>query len=85
MLPVTVKNAATRTPHQNNGTTQIDQGMLWPNLPRDSFAAVGAGKQSIWVDREHDLIVVQSPGTFDGSFSPAACGEVSERVLSTLA
>ncbi|MCH7594503.1 MAG: serine hydrolase [Chloroflexi bacterium] len=62
-----------------------DQGVLWPNLPRDSFAAVGAGKQSIWVDREHDLIVVQSPGTFDGSFSPAACGEVSERVLSTLA
>jgi len=61
-----------------------DQGMLWPNLPRDSFAAVGAGKQFIWVDREHDLIVVQSPGTFEGSFSPAIGAEVAEQVLATL-
>ena len=61
-----------------------DQGMLWPNLPRDSFAAVGAGKQFIWVDREHDLIVVQSPGTFEGSFSPAAGSEAAEQVLTAL-
>lgn len=61
-----------------------DQGVLWPSLPRNSFAAVGAGKQFIWVDREHDLIVVQSPGTFEGSFSPQTGAEVIERVVESL-
>lgn len=61
-----------------------DQGMLWPDLPKDSFAAVGAGKQFIWVDREHDLIVVQSPGTFEGSFSPAIGAQAAEQVLAAL-
>jgi CubicO group peptidase (beta-lactamase class C family) len=61
-----------------------DKGMLWPDLPSNSFAAVGAGKQFVWVDREHDLIVVQSPGTFDGSFSPATGVEAAERVLAAL-
>ena len=62
-----------------------DMGMLWPDLPCNSFAAVGAGKQFTWVDREHDLIVVQSPGTFEGSFSPAEGGEAPGRVLAALA
>ena len=61
-----------------------DKTMLWPDLPSNSFAAVGAGKQFTWVDREHDLIVVQSPGTFDGSFSPATGFEAVERVLTAL-
>lgn len=62
-----------------------DRGILWPALPRESFAAVGAGKQFIWVDRAHDLVVVQSPGTFSGSFSPADGAEAAERVLGALA
>lgn len=37
-------------------------GLLWPNLPRDSFAASGAGSQHIWVCPSLDLVVVQSPG-----------------------
>jgi CubicO group peptidase (beta-lactamase class C family) len=61
-----------------------DQGMLWPDLPKDTFAAVGAGKQFIWVDREHDLIVVQSPGSFEGSFSPAIGAQAAEQVLAAL-
>jgi CubicO group peptidase (beta-lactamase class C family) len=38
---------------------------LWPSLPRDSFAASGAGKQHIWVCPSLDLVVVHSPGLYD--------------------
>jgi len=41
-----------------------DQGKLWPNLPRDSYAASGAGQQNIWVCPSLDLVVVQSPGLY---------------------
>lgn len=30
----------------------------WPEAPRTSFAALGAGNNSIWIDPEHDLVVV---------------------------
>ena len=39
-----------------------DYGQLWPSLPRDSYAASGAGSQHIWVCPSLDLVVVQSPG-----------------------
>jgi CubicO group peptidase (beta-lactamase class C family) len=39
-----------------------DHGRLWPSLPRDSYAAAGAGSQHIWVCPSLDLVVVQSPG-----------------------
>jgi CubicO group peptidase (beta-lactamase class C family) len=39
-----------------------DRGKLWPNLPRDSFAAAGAGSQLIWVCPSLDLVIVESPG-----------------------
>ena len=42
-----------------------DHGRLWPNLPRDSFAASGAGSQHIWVCPSLDLVVVQSPGLWE--------------------
>jgi CubicO group peptidase (beta-lactamase class C family) len=41
-----------------------DHGQLWPSLPRDSFAASGAGSQHIWVCPSLDLVVVQSPGLY---------------------
>jgi CubicO group peptidase (beta-lactamase class C family) len=41
-----------------------DQSELWPSLPRDTFAALGAGKQCICVCPGLDLVVVQSPGVF---------------------
>jgi CubicO group peptidase (beta-lactamase class C family) len=41
-----------------------DHGQLWPNLPRDSYAASGAGSQLIWVCPSLDLVVVQSPGLY---------------------
>lgn len=30
----------------------------WPSCPASSFAAIGAGSNTIWVDPEHDLVVV---------------------------
>ena len=41
-----------------------DQAQVWPDLPRDSFAASGAGFQHIWVCPSSDLVVVQSPGSY---------------------
>ncbi|MBX2998600.1 MAG: serine hydrolase [Caldilineaceae bacterium] len=40
-------------------------GRLWPNLPRDSYAASGAGRQHIWVSPDLDLVIVQSPGLYE--------------------
>ena len=34
------------------------QGKQWPDAPRTSFAALGAGSNTIWIDPEHDLVVV---------------------------
>jgi CubicO group peptidase (beta-lactamase class C family) len=34
------------------------QGKQWPDAPRTSFAALGAGANTIWIDPEHDLVVV---------------------------
>ena len=41
------------------------EGVLWPTLPRDSYAASGAGSQHIWVCPSLDLVVVQSPGVWN--------------------
>ncbi len=30
----------------------------WPNAPESSFAALGYGSNTIWVDPEHDLVIV---------------------------
>ncbi len=42
-----------------------DHGQLWPSLPRDAYAASGAGHQHIWVCPSLDLVVVQSPGQWE--------------------
>ena len=39
-----------------------DFGELWPHLPRDAYAAAGAGSQHVWVCPSLDLVIVQSPG-----------------------
>lgn len=39
-------------------------GLLWPDLPRDSFCAHGAGNHLIWVCPSLDLVVVMSPGIY---------------------
>lgn len=30
----------------------------WPDVPRTSYAALGAGNNSIWIDPEHEIVVV---------------------------
>jgi CubicO group peptidase (beta-lactamase class C family) len=30
----------------------------WPDVPRSSFAALGAGNNTIWIDPKHDLVLV---------------------------
>lgn len=41
-----------------------ENSSIWPGLPRDSFAASGAGRQHIWVCPSLDLVVAQSPGIY---------------------
>lgn len=43
-------------------------GLLWPNLPRDSYAAAGAGGRLIWVCPSLDLLVVQNPAVLEKNF-----------------
>ncbi len=38
-----------------------DHGVLWPALPKDSFAASGAAGNHIWVCPSLDMVVSQSP------------------------
>lgn len=38
-----------------------DHGVLWPGLPKDSFAASGAGQNHIWVCPSLQLVVAQTP------------------------
>lgn len=30
----------------------------WPDAPATSFAAIGFGSNTIWIDPDHDLVVV---------------------------
>ena len=63
-----------------------DERGCWPDLPRDSFAAIGAGNQLIWVCPPEDLVVVQSPGSQSGEQPTIATySEAPRRVLAALA
>ena len=42
-----------------------DHGKQWPELPRDSYAASGAGAKHTWVCPSLGLVVVQNPGLWD--------------------
>jgi len=33
-------------------------GIQWPGAPKSSYAAIGHGSNTLWVDPEHDLIIV---------------------------
>ena len=42
-----------------------DHGKQWPDLPRDSYAASGAGAKHTWVCPSLDLVVSQNPGPWN--------------------
>ena len=78
--PSWIKQATTR------GPVGPDYGCLWwlnteqkawPDAPATSYAALGAGQNTIWVDPEHDLVVVWR--WHDGSPN-----ELIKRVLTAL-
>lgn len=56
--------------HYGHGFWCNDHGKLWPGLPRDSFAARGAGARLIWVCPSLDLVVAQNPGTWEDAGMP---------------
>lgn len=56
-----------------------DRGQMWPDLPRDAFAASGNGRQHIWACPSLDLIVVRSPGTYEQE-DPSQGGRLLELV-----
>lgn len=57
-----------------------DHGKLWPDLPRDSYAASGAGRKHIWVCPSLNVVVVQSPGIWDSQ-----ADEINTKLLSMIA
>jgi CubicO group peptidase (beta-lactamase class C family) len=42
-----------------------DYGVEWPDLPRDSFAARGAGAKLTWMCPSLDLVITQNPGPWE--------------------
>ena len=51
--------------HYGHGFWVNDHGKQWPDLPRDSYAASGAGAKHTWVCPSLDMVVVQNPGLWD--------------------
>ncbi len=33
-------------------------GMQWPGAPKSTYAAIGHGSNTLWIDPEHDLVIV---------------------------
>lgn len=41
----------------NTGTGEYGK-KVWPDAPTTSYAALGAGSNTVWVDPEHDIVIV---------------------------
>ena len=56
----------------------------WPGAPRTSFSAQGAGNNTIWIDPEHDLVVVWRwhRSRLEGGGNPQA--ELYRRILASV-
>ena len=55
------------------------QGKKWPNAPRTAFSASGNGSNVIWVDPEHDLVMILRWIKGD-----AAIDGVAQRVIASI-
>ncbi len=58
-----------------------DHGVLWPTLPKDSFAAAGAAGNHIWVCPSLDMVVAQSPNRSPKDESNEIAGPLLERIV----
>ena len=64
-----------------------DYGVQWPDLPRDSFAAQGAGAKMTWVCPSLDLVITQNPGprnAFEGDERDERVREILGRIIDAL-
>lgn len=64
-----------------------DHGKQWPDLPRDSYAARGAGAKMTWVCPSLDLVITQNPGPWnklDETEKLARLNEILKRIVDTL-
>ncbi|HEX5223325.1 MAG TPA: serine hydrolase [Verrucomicrobiae bacterium] len=94
IIPRTVQRDAVRVPQVTKanvpesdwkygyGLWVNEYGRLWPNLPRDSYTAAGAGGRLIWVCPSLDLLVVQNPAVLEKNFDQLVLqSELQERLI----
>ena len=62
--PMIVENCPREQWEYGHGFWTNEHGLLWPDVPRETYAALGAGKQAIWMCPSRDLVVVQGPGLY---------------------
>ena len=86
--PFILENEPEEKWHYGHGFWVNDHGKQWPDLPRDSYAASGAGAKHTWVCPSLGLVVVQNPGLWDqfagkdeGDRRAASQNEVLRRVV----
>jgi len=64
-----------------------DHGRQWPDLPRDSYAARGAGAKMTWICPSLDLVITQNPGPWnrvDDSEQKSRLNEILKRIADAL-
>ena len=75
--PMIVENCPREEWAYGYGFWTNEHGLLWPDLPRETYAALGAGSQSICMFPSLDLVVVQGPGIYtvhdDAAYNHVSC------------
>jgi len=61
-----------------------DHGKLWSHLPRDAFAAAGAGAMHVFVCPSLDLVVTQTPGPWGDDGKAGMQEELLMRIVDSL-
>ena len=64
VAPMILENCPQEEWSYGYGFWTNEYGLIWPDLPREAFAASGAGSQLIWMCPSLDLLVVQGPGPY---------------------
>lgn len=58
-----------------------DQGRLWPDLPRDAFAASGAGSMIVFVCPSLGLVVAETPGPWPNTEKDMRTNTLIRRII----
>ena len=61
-----------------------DHGKLWPELPKNAFAASGAGSMHVFVCPDLDLVIAQTPGPWSDKDKKPKQTEFLMRVVDSL-